>query len=110
MRTKPLREENRPHGGNRHRQCRRNYGLGPDQDYTAEAVAGVSNYQVVQIKGNTLTITSRDAGGQVLDRYSLVKELQDQEAAGGAVTRAAARLLARRALLAHLPLLLQGWK
>lgn len=115
MRTKPLREGKiRPHGqgivyimgnaGGKH------YGLGPDQDYTAEAVAGVSNYQVVQIKGNTLTITSRDAGGQVLDRYSLVKELQDQEAAGGAVTRAAARLLARRALLAHLPLLLQGWK
>jgi hypothetical protein len=42
-------------------------------DYVAKAVAQVSNYEVVEIDGDTLTLTARDANGQVIDRFTLQK-------------------------------------
>ncbi|MDI9568414.1 MAG: metallophosphoesterase family protein [Bacillota bacterium] len=87
----------------------KHYGLGPEKDYIARAVAGVSSYQLVEIQGNTLTLTSRDAEGRVLDRCILVKEAQDQDSANGPASRAAVGFFFRRALLAPLSMFLQGW-
>jgi len=65
-----------------HRLCYGNagtkyYGPGPDYDYMAEQLAWVSNYQVIEIDGDTLTITAKDADGQVIDSYTLVKKPHD---------------------------------
>lgn len=86
MRTKPLRDgQARPDGegivyvmGNAGTKY---YGLGPDHPYIDNQLAGASNYQVIDIAGDTLTMTARDAGGQVIDTYTIVKQLD----AGSAV-------------------------
>jgi hypothetical protein len=80
MRTKPLRSgEIQPDGegivyvmGNAGTKY---YGPGPDYDYIAEQVAWVSNYQVIEIEGDTLTMIARDAAGNVIDSYTLVKNI-----------------------------------
>lgn len=110
MRTKPLREGRiRPDGqgivyimgnaGGKH------YGPGLDYDYIAAQTAWVSNYQVVEIKGNTLTMTAKDAAGQVLDRYTLVKGFQEDN---GTTTTALKRLIPLLGMIAwgqrYLPL------
>lgn len=82
MRTKPLQEGKiQPDGqgivyvmGNAGTKY---YGPGPDYDYIAEQLAWVSNYQVIEIDGDTLTITAKDADGQVIDSYTLVKKPHD---------------------------------
>lgn len=82
MRTKPLQEGTiQPDGqgivyvmGNAGTKY---YGPGPDYDYMAEQLAWVSNYQVIEIDGDTLTITAKDADGQVIDSYTLVKKPHD---------------------------------
>lgn len=50
------------------------YGPGPDYDYIAQEIAYVSNYQVIDIDGDSLTMTAKDADGRVIDSYMLVKE------------------------------------
>ncbi|WP_031514691.1 purple acid phosphatase family protein [Desulfofalx alkaliphila] len=50
------------------------YGPGPDHDYIAKQLAFVSNYQVIKIDGNTLSITAKDADGQVIDNYVIAKQ------------------------------------
>lgn len=78
MRTKPLRGgQIQPDGegivyvmgnaGSKH------YGPGPAYDYIAEQSAWTSNYQIIDINGDTLTMTSRDAAGNIIDSYLLVK-------------------------------------
>jgi len=49
------------------------YGAGGDYDYVAKEVAGVSNYQVVDIDGEVLTLTSVQADGQVIETYQIDK-------------------------------------
>jgi len=49
------------------------YGPGPDYEYIAEEVAWVSNYQVIDVQGDTLTMTARDSEGEVIDTYTVVK-------------------------------------
>ncbi|MDN5365309.1 MAG: acid phosphatase type 7 [Thermacetogenium sp.] len=90
MRTRPLREGRiRPDGegvvyvmGNAGTKY---YGPGLDRDYMAKQVAWISNYQVIDIDGDTLTMTARDADGQVIDSYTIVKRRS-----GGAAGEAAA--------------------
>jgi 3',5'-cyclic AMP phosphodiesterase CpdA len=82
MRTKPLREGKiQPDGqgivyviGNAGTKY---YGPGPDYDYIAKQLAWVSNYQVIEIDGDTLTMTAKDADGQLIDSYTLVKKPPD---------------------------------
>jgi len=79
MRTRPLRDgQIRPDGegivyvmGNAGTKY---YSPGPDRDYIAKQVAWVSNYQVIDIDGDTLTMTARDADGQVIDTCTIVKQ------------------------------------
>lgn len=79
MRTKPLWEGSiQPEGqgivyvmGN---SGAKHYGPGPHQDYIARQVAGVSNYQLIEIDGNTLCLWTKDALGKVIDTYKLVKK------------------------------------
>jgi 3',5'-cyclic AMP phosphodiesterase CpdA len=52
---------------------------GPYYNYVVKELSGVSNYEVVNIDGNTFTMTAKDANGQVIDSYQLTK----QTAAGG---------------------------
>ncbi|HHY37167.1 MAG TPA: metallophosphoesterase family protein [Firmicutes bacterium] len=114
LRTRPLREgQIRPGGqgivyiignaGDKH------YGLGPPKDYIARAVAGVSSYQQVEIRGNTLTLTSREPGGRLLDRFLLVKEPREEDCATRPAPGATVPLFSRQALLAPLSVLLQRW-
>lgn len=42
--------------------------------YIDKQVAGVSNYQVINIDGGVFTLTARDAAGQVIDSYTLRKQ------------------------------------
>ncbi|MDD2442873.1 MAG: S-layer homology domain-containing protein [Desulfotomaculaceae bacterium] len=56
------------------------YNAGPGYDYVAKEVAGVSNYQVVSIDGDLLTLTSIQAGGQVIDTYQIDKKIADAPA------------------------------
>ncbi len=49
------------------------YGPGPDQDYITQQVAWVSNYQLIEIDGNTLYMTAKAASGEVIDTYRIVK-------------------------------------
>ncbi len=52
----------------------KHYGPGPDYDYIAKQLAYVSNYQIINIDGDTLTLTAKDAGGNVIDSYEIVKQ------------------------------------
>ncbi|MGI6486027.1 MAG: metallophosphoesterase family protein [Tepidanaerobacteraceae bacterium] len=56
------------------------YAEGPDYDYIAKQLAWVSNYQVVEIDGKTLTLTARDADGNIIDTYSFTKQETDDKA------------------------------
>ena len=84
MRTKPLRDGKvQPDGegivyimGNAGTKY---YGAGPSYDYIAKEVAWVSNYQIVEINGDTLTITAKDDKGQIIDSYTIVKGTAVQE-------------------------------
>ncbi len=49
------------------------YNAGPGYDYIAREVDGASNYQVVNIDGNLLTLTSVQADGQIIDTYQIDK-------------------------------------
>jgi hypothetical protein len=79
MRTKPLRDgriqaDGRGivyvigNAGTKH------YGGGPDYDYVAVQLTGVSNYQVIEIHGDSLTMIAKDEEGQIIDRFTLVKK------------------------------------
>ncbi|AGK99879.1 purple acid phosphatase family protein [Desulfoscipio gibsoniae] len=50
------------------------YGPGPDYDYIAKQIAYVSNYQVININGENLTLIAKDAGGQVIDSCVIAKQ------------------------------------
>ncbi len=56
------------------------YGAGSDYDYVAKELAGVSNYEVISIDGDTLTLIAKDAAGQVIDSYTLMKQPVDGHA------------------------------
>ena len=79
MRTKPLMDgQIQPEGegivyvmGN---SGTKYYNLGPEKDYIVKQMAGISNYQVINIDGNTLTMTVRDANGQIIDSCTIVKK------------------------------------
>ncbi len=51
----------------------KHYGPGPDYDYIAKQVAYVSNYQIISIDGDTLTLIAKDADGNIIDSYEIVK-------------------------------------
>ena len=84
MRTKPLRDGKvQPDGegivyimGNAGTKY---YGAGPGYDYIAKEVAWVSNYQIVEINGDTLTLITKDDKGQIIDSYTIVKGTVVQE-------------------------------
>lgn len=90
MRTKPLRDGRiRPDGegivyvmGN---SGTKYYRPGPDLDYIAKQQALVSNYQVVEIDGDTLTMTAKGADGQVIDTCTIVKRPAEANAANTVV-------------------------
>lgn len=79
MRTKPIRDDQiQPEGqgivyimGN---SGTKYYSLGTGFDYIAEQLAGISNYQLINIDGNMLTMTARDANGQIIDRCTMTKQ------------------------------------
>ncbi|MGD0152514.1 MAG: fibronectin type III domain-containing protein [Thermacetogeniaceae bacterium] len=48
--------------------------VGPDYSYLVKELADVSNYEVVNIDGNTFTMTAKDANGQVIDSYTFTKQ------------------------------------
>lgn len=83
LRTKPLRAGKiKPDGegivyviGN---SGAKHYAPGPSYDYVAKQVAQVSNYQLLDIDGNTLTLTTKDADGEIIDSFRLTKQLQEQ--------------------------------
>ncbi|TEB14137.1 Serine/threonine-protein kinase PknD [Pelotomaculum sp. FP] len=56
------------------------YGAGSGYDYVAKELASVSNYQVINIDGDTLTLIAKDASGQVIDSYTLMKQPVDGHA------------------------------
>jgi hypothetical protein len=83
MRTKPLWQGEISQGGpaivyiignsgNKH------YAPGPDHNYIARQVAGVSNYQLIEIQDDLLTLTTKGANGAVLDQFTLTKTTTDQ--------------------------------
>lgn len=84
MRTKPIRDGTiQPDGegivyimGNAGMKY---YAPGPGYDYIAEELAWVSNYQVIDINGNSLTMTAKDDNGQVIDSYQFVKQPIDED-------------------------------
>lgn len=47
---------------------------GPNYDYIAEEIANVSNYEIVDINGDTFSLTAKDAGGQKIDSYIFKKQ------------------------------------
>jgi hypothetical protein len=47
------------------------YPAGEDREYIAKQVANVSNYQLLSIDGDSLSLSSRNADGQVIDSYIL---------------------------------------
>lgn len=47
------------------------YPAGEDREYIAKQMANVSNYQLLSIDGDSLSLSSRNAEGQVIDRYIL---------------------------------------
>ncbi len=49
------------------------YPAGESYDYIAKELDNVSNYQIIKIDGNTFTLSTRDAAGQVIDNYTLQK-------------------------------------
>ncbi len=58
----------------------------PDEhDYFARILPGVSNYQIIDIDDDFLTLTTKDENGQVLDEYKLNKggDLDTQVSIGG---------------------------
>ncbi|MCG9967277.1 Ig-like domain-containing protein [Pelotomaculum terephthalicicum JT] len=46
---------------------------GDNLDYIAKEIAYVSNYELINIDGNTFTLTTKDANGQVIDSYVMTK-------------------------------------
>ncbi|NLL20729.1 MAG: hypothetical protein GX263_03200 [Firmicutes bacterium] len=79
MRTKPLQDgQVQPDGegivyvmGNAGTKY---YGPGPGYDYIAKELAWVSNYQIIEINGDTLTITAKDDKGQIIESHTMVKK------------------------------------
>lgn len=84
MRTKPLRDgQIHPDGdgvvyvmGN---SGTKHYGSYADFEYIAKLEASMSNYQIVKIDGDILTLTSLGVDGQVIDTYTIVKRSSDVE-------------------------------
>ncbi len=79
MRTKPMRDGRIQQDGEGIVYIMGNagtkyYGPGPDYDYIAKQLAYVSNYQVINIDGDTLNLTAKDEDGNVIDSYKLVKQ------------------------------------
>ena len=79
MRTKPLKDGRiQPEGegivylmgnaGTKH------YSFQSAADYVAVLLTRVQNYQIVELRGNSLTVTSKDWQGNVVDNFRLVKE------------------------------------
>ncbi|KAF1085783.1 3',5'-cyclic adenosine monophosphate phosphodiesterase CpdA [Sporotomaculum syntrophicum] len=52
----------------------KHYGPGPDYDYIAKQLAYVSNYQIISINGDILTLIAKDADGNIIDSYEIVKQ------------------------------------
>lgn len=59
---------------------------GPYYSYVVKELADVSNYEVVNIDGNTFTMTAKDANGQVIDSCEITKAIQSVSAVNGRVT------------------------
>jgi hypothetical protein len=79
MRTKPIRAGQVTTDGNGIVYIMGNAGMkyypaGPAYDYIAKELDYVSNYEVININGDTFTLTARDAGGQVIDSYTITKQ------------------------------------
>lgn len=75
MRTKPLRDNQTQTDGQGIVYIMGNAGTkykdaGPGYDYIAKELAGVSNYEVININGETFNLTAKDAVGQVIDTYT----------------------------------------
>ncbi len=82
MRTKPLRDSQIQADGEgivyiMGNSGRKFYSAGEDYDYIAIQRANVSNYQIINIDGDTFTLTSRSADGQEIDSYTLKKKSRD---------------------------------
>lgn len=85
MRTKPIRDGQVQAAGNgivyvMGNSSTKYYGAGPNYDYIAKELANVSNYQVISIDGDTMTMTAKNAVGQVIDSFSLTKQPQSGHA------------------------------
>lgn len=59
----------------------KNYDAGENYNYIAKEAANKSNYEVIDIDGDTFTLTARTADGQVIDSYTLTKQPLDDHAA-----------------------------
>ncbi|ACV64199.1 metallophosphoesterase [Desulfofarcimen acetoxidans DSM 771] len=57
------------------------YAAGPNYDYIAKEVSNASNYEVININGDTLSLTAKDAEGRVIDSYMYIKQPVNVDAA-----------------------------
>lgn len=79
MRTKPLRDNQAQADGQGIVYIMGNAGTkyndaGPNYNYIAKELSGVSNYEVIKINGDAFNLTAKDAGGQVIDSYTFKQQ------------------------------------
>lgn len=87
MRTKPMKEGKVQESGNGVIYVMGNagtkyYAAGSNCNYISKEIANVSNYQIINIDQDTFTLTSKEAGGQIIDSFTIKKDTNDKQVNG----------------------------